>query len=87
MRFRVELSREAQKQLSRFPRDVRERMERAIDELKEKDDSQWKGRLCEDDPPRLGGRKGWRYFNRNSCSFSSSGINRSASVLIDKATF
>ena len=41
MRFRVELSREAQKQLSRFPRDVRERMERAIDELEAKDDSQW----------------------------------------------
>jgi mRNA-degrading endonuclease RelE of RelBE toxin-antitoxin system len=32
MRFRVELSREAQKQLARFPRDVRERLERAIDE-------------------------------------------------------
>jgi mRNA-degrading endonuclease RelE of RelBE toxin-antitoxin system len=45
MRFRVELSHEAQKQLSRFPRDVRERMERAIDEFEEKDDSQWKGRL------------------------------------------
>jgi mRNA-degrading endonuclease RelE of RelBE toxin-antitoxin system len=36
MRFRVELSREAQKQLSRFPRDVRERIERAIDEFEEK---------------------------------------------------
>jgi mRNA-degrading endonuclease RelE of RelBE toxin-antitoxin system len=41
MRFRVELSTEAQKQLAGFPRDVRERMERAIDELEEKDDSQW----------------------------------------------
>ncbi len=41
MRFRVELSSEAQKQLSEFPRDVRERMERAIDEMEEKDDSQW----------------------------------------------
>jgi mRNA-degrading endonuclease RelE of RelBE toxin-antitoxin system len=41
MRFRVELSREAEKQLSRFPRDVRDRLERVIDELEEKDDSQW----------------------------------------------
>ena len=41
MRFRVEVSRDAQKQLSRFPRDVRERMEHAIDEFEEKDDSQW----------------------------------------------
>jgi mRNA-degrading endonuclease RelE of RelBE toxin-antitoxin system len=41
MRFRVELSRDAQRQLARFPRDVRERLERAIDELEEKDDSQW----------------------------------------------
>ena len=41
MRFRVELSRDAQKQLSRFPRDIRERIERAIDEFEEKDDSQW----------------------------------------------
>jgi len=41
MRFRVELSRDAQKQLSRFPRDVQERIERAIDEFEEKDDSQW----------------------------------------------
>jgi mRNA-degrading endonuclease RelE of RelBE toxin-antitoxin system len=39
MRFRVELSRDAQKQLARFPRDVRERLERAIDEFEEKDDS------------------------------------------------
>jgi mRNA-degrading endonuclease RelE of RelBE toxin-antitoxin system len=38
MRFPVELSTEAQKQLARFPRDIRERMERAIDEFEEKDD-------------------------------------------------
>ena len=41
MRYRVELSTEAQKQLSNFPRDVRERLERAIDEFEAKDDSQW----------------------------------------------
>jgi mRNA-degrading endonuclease RelE of RelBE toxin-antitoxin system len=41
MRFHVELSKEAQKQLAAFPRDVRERIGRAIDELEEKDDSQW----------------------------------------------
>jgi mRNA-degrading endonuclease RelE of RelBE toxin-antitoxin system len=41
MRFHVELSREAQKQLSRFPRDVRDRVGRAIDEFEEQDDSQW----------------------------------------------
>jgi len=41
MRFRVELSRDAQKQLARFPRDVRERIEHALDELEERDDSQW----------------------------------------------
>jgi mRNA-degrading endonuclease RelE of RelBE toxin-antitoxin system len=41
MRFRVELSKEAQKQLGGFPRDVRVRIERAIDEFEEKDDSQW----------------------------------------------
>ena len=41
MRFRVELSKDAQKQLERLPRDVQDRMERAIDELEEKDDSQW----------------------------------------------
>ncbi len=39
MRFSVELSREAEKQLNRFPREVRERIERAIDELEERDDS------------------------------------------------
>jgi mRNA-degrading endonuclease RelE of RelBE toxin-antitoxin system len=41
MRFRVELSTEAQKQLARFPRDIRERIERAIDEFEAKDDSDW----------------------------------------------
>ena len=41
MRFRVEVSQEAQEQLSRFPRDVRERMQHAIDELEARDDSQW----------------------------------------------
>ena len=41
MRFRVELSKEAQKQLAGFPRDARERIERAIDEFEERDDSQW----------------------------------------------
>ena len=41
MRFRVEISREAERQLSRFPRDVRKRIEQAIDELEAKDDSQW----------------------------------------------
>jgi mRNA-degrading endonuclease RelE of RelBE toxin-antitoxin system len=40
MRFRVELSKEAQKQLAGFPRDVRDRIERAIDEFEAKDDSQ-----------------------------------------------
>ena len=33
MRWRVELSDVAQKQLARLPRDVRDRMERAIDEI------------------------------------------------------
>jgi mRNA-degrading endonuclease RelE of RelBE toxin-antitoxin system len=41
MRYRVELSAQAQKQLSQSPRDVRERMERAIDEFEAKDDTQW----------------------------------------------
>jgi hypothetical protein len=41
MRFRAELSRQAKKQRSRFPRQSRERIERAIDEFEEKDDSQW----------------------------------------------
>jgi mRNA-degrading endonuclease RelE of RelBE toxin-antitoxin system len=41
MRFRVELSNEAQKQIARFPRDVRERIERSIDELEAKDEAEW----------------------------------------------
>jgi mRNA-degrading endonuclease RelE of RelBE toxin-antitoxin system len=41
MRWSAELSDEAQKQLARFPRDVRDRIERAIEEFEEKDDSQW----------------------------------------------
>src|SRR5580698_19666 len=41
MRYRVELSTDAQKQLFKFPRDVRERIEHAIDELEAKDDSEW----------------------------------------------
>jgi mRNA-degrading endonuclease RelE of RelBE toxin-antitoxin system len=41
MRFRFELSDEAQKQLSRFPRDVQERIQHTIDEFEERDDSQW----------------------------------------------
>jgi mRNA-degrading endonuclease RelE of RelBE toxin-antitoxin system len=57
MRYRAEVSKEAEEQLSKFPRNMRDRIERAIDELEEKDDSQWsnikalqgpqwKGRLC-----------------------------------------
>ena len=41
MPWRVELSSEAEKQLARFPRDVRERIERAIDEFELKEESQW----------------------------------------------
>jgi mRNA-degrading endonuclease RelE of RelBE toxin-antitoxin system len=41
MRYRAELSKEAEDQLSKLPRKVRDRLERAIDELEEKDDSQW----------------------------------------------
>jgi mRNA-degrading endonuclease RelE of RelBE toxin-antitoxin system len=41
VRYRVEVSTEAQKQLSRFPNNVQERMERAIDELAANDDSLW----------------------------------------------
>jgi mRNA-degrading endonuclease RelE of RelBE toxin-antitoxin system len=41
LRYRVELSTEAQKQLSHFPRDVQVRIERAIDEFEAMDDSQW----------------------------------------------
>jgi mRNA-degrading endonuclease RelE of RelBE toxin-antitoxin system len=41
MRYRAEVSKEAEEQLSKFPRKVRDRLEHAIDELEEKDDSQW----------------------------------------------
>jgi len=39
--FALNFPAKPQKQLSQFPRDVRERMEHAIDEFEEKDDSQW----------------------------------------------
>ena len=41
MRFRVELSRDAETQLFRFPRGIRDRLEHAIDQLEQNDDSQW----------------------------------------------
>ena len=41
MRYRVEVSDEAKKQLSKFPRKVRDRILRAIDEFEKKDDSHW----------------------------------------------
>jgi mRNA-degrading endonuclease RelE of RelBE toxin-antitoxin system len=41
MRYRFELSSEAQRRLSRFPREVQTRLGRAIDDLESKDDSQW----------------------------------------------
>jgi mRNA-degrading endonuclease RelE of RelBE toxin-antitoxin system len=41
MAFSVELSSEAQKQLAQFPRDVRDRIERAIDEFETRDEAQW----------------------------------------------
>ena len=41
MRYRVDVADSAQAQLSRFPRNVRERIAHAIDELEAKDDSQW----------------------------------------------
>jgi mRNA-degrading endonuclease RelE of RelBE toxin-antitoxin system len=41
MRWSAELSDEAQKQLARFPRNIRDRIERALDEFEKKDDSQW----------------------------------------------
>jgi len=41
MRWRAELSNDAQGQLERFPRNVRDRISRAIDELEAADDSQW----------------------------------------------
>jgi mRNA-degrading endonuclease RelE of RelBE toxin-antitoxin system len=42
MRFRVELSAEAQKQLAKLPRDVMERIARAIDEFETKDEAEWR---------------------------------------------
>jgi len=41
MRWRAELSDEAQGQLERLPRNVRDRISRAIDELETQDDSRW----------------------------------------------
>ena len=41
MRYRVELSAEAQKQFAKLPRDVRDRIESEIDEMEERDDSLW----------------------------------------------
>jgi mRNA-degrading endonuclease RelE of RelBE toxin-antitoxin system len=41
MRFRFELSSDAQKHLSTLPRRVQERIARAIDEMEGLDDSQW----------------------------------------------
>jgi mRNA-degrading endonuclease RelE of RelBE toxin-antitoxin system len=41
MRWRAELSDEAEQQLSKFPRNIRDRLERAIDEFEGRDDSQW----------------------------------------------
>jgi mRNA-degrading endonuclease RelE of RelBE toxin-antitoxin system len=41
MRWRAELSKEAQEQIARFPRNVRVRLSRAINEFEEKDDSHW----------------------------------------------
>ena len=41
MRWRAELSDEAQDELDRFPRNVRDRISRAIDEFESIDDSQW----------------------------------------------
>ena len=41
MRWSVDLSRDAQHQLSQLPRNVRDRIVRAIDELEERDDSLW----------------------------------------------
>jgi mRNA-degrading endonuclease RelE of RelBE toxin-antitoxin system len=41
MRWRADLSREAQKQLARLPRGAQQRIIPAIDELDQEDDSQW----------------------------------------------
>jgi len=42
MRYRAEVSKQAEEQLSKFPRNVRDRLERTIDELENTDDSQWR---------------------------------------------
>jgi mRNA-degrading endonuclease RelE of RelBE toxin-antitoxin system len=41
MRYRAELSKEAEEQLTKFPRKLRDRLQGAIDELEDRDDSQW----------------------------------------------
>ncbi|MGA2741587.1 MAG: type II toxin-antitoxin system RelE/ParE family toxin [Bryobacteraceae bacterium] len=41
MRWRAELSNDAQRQFERLPRNVRDRILHAIDELEAKDDSKW----------------------------------------------
>jgi mRNA-degrading endonuclease RelE of RelBE toxin-antitoxin system len=41
MRYRAEVSNEAEEQLTKFPRNVRDRLEHAMEELEAKDDSQW----------------------------------------------
>jgi mRNA-degrading endonuclease RelE of RelBE toxin-antitoxin system len=57
MRYRVELSTEAQKQLANLPRDVRDRIESEIDEMEERDDSLWSNTKA------LQG-SGWKGFHR-----------------------
>ena len=41
MPWSVEVSADAEKQLSKFPRNVQGRIKRAINEFEEKDESQW----------------------------------------------
>lgn len=41
MRYRAEVSKDAEEQLSRFPKKCGIGLERAINELEEKDDSEW----------------------------------------------
>jgi len=41
MRWHIELSREAEKQLAKFPRPVRDRLAEAIDEFEVKDEAVW----------------------------------------------
>jgi mRNA-degrading endonuclease RelE of RelBE toxin-antitoxin system len=54
MRWSAELSDEAQKQLARFPRNVRDRIERAIDEFEENGQELKSGVLPETGPIRSG---------------------------------